>query len=126
MHRSRVATVVIDLDEQAFEEAASFWSAALGRERIEKNERFEALRGRVGGEGGLYIGLQRGMDDPQKIHLDIETDDVEAEVLRLKELGAAVKARIRQHVVMRAPGGHTFCVIPAARGDFDSNAKNWS
>ncbi len=65
------------------------------------------------------------MNDPQKLHLDIETDDVEAEVLRLEGLGARVKARIRRHVVMRAPGGHTFCVIPAARGDFASNAKSW-
>ena len=125
MHRSRVAAVIIDFDEKSFEEGAAFWSAALGRERLTKNERFESLRGRIGGEGGLYMGLQRGMDDPQKFHVDIETDDIDAEVSRLEGLGARVKARIRSHVVMRAPGGHTFCVIPAARGDFVSNAKSW-
>lgn len=125
MHRSRVATVIIDFDEATFGEGAAFWSAALGRERLSRNERFESLRGRIGGEGGLYLGLQRGMDDPQKFHVDIETDDVEAEVSRLEVLGAQVKARIRNHVVMRAPGGHTFCVIPAARGDFSANAKSW-
>jgi len=125
MHRSRVATVIADFDEETFEEGAKFWSAALGRERLMKNGRFESLRGRIGGEGGLYLGLQRGMDDPQKFHLDIETDDLEAEVSRLEGLGAQVKARIRSHVVMRAPGGHTFCVIPATRGDFSANAKNW-
>lgn len=125
MHRSRVATVVIDLDEESFEEGARFWGAALGRERLTRSERFESLRGRLGGEGGLYVGLQRGMDDPQKYHLDIETDDVEAEVSRLQELGAQVKARIRSHVVMRAPGGHTFCVVPTTRGDFSANAKHW-
>ena len=125
MHRSRVATVIIDFDEATFEDGARFWSAALGRERLTRNERFESLRGRIGGEGGMYVGLQRGMSDPQKFHLDIETDEVEREVSRLEGLGAQVKARIRRHVVMRAPGGHTFCVIPAARGDFSANAKTW-
>jgi len=125
MHRSRIATVIIDFDEGTFEKGAEFWSAALGRERLTRSERFESLRGRIGGVGGLYLGLQRGMDDPQKFHLDIETDDVEAEVSRLEELGAQVKARIRSHVVMRAPGGHTFCVIPTTRGDFSANAKSW-
>jgi catechol 2,3-dioxygenase-like lactoylglutathione lyase family enzyme len=125
MHRSRLATVVIDFDEETFEEGANFWSAALGRERLSRNERFQSLRGRLGGEGGLYLGLQRGMDDPQKFHVDIEADDVEAEVSRLEGLGARVKARIRNHVVMRAPGGHTFCVVPAARGDFSASAKSW-
>ena len=125
MHRSRVATVIIDFDAQSFERGADFWSAALGRERVKRSERFESLRGRIGGEGGLYVGLQRGMDDPQKFHLDIETDDVEAEVARLQGLGAEVKARIRSHVVMRAPGGHTFCVLRATRGDFSANAKSW-
>lgn len=126
MHRSRLATVIIDLDEESFERGADFWSAALGRERMARSQRYEGLRGRVGGEGGLYVGLQRGMADPQKLHLDIETDDVEAEVARLQQLGAEVKARIRSHVVMRAPGGHTFCVVPAARGDFDATARSWA
>ena len=125
MHRSRVATVIIDFDAEGFEKGADFWSAALGRERVKRSERFESLRGRIGSEGGLYVGLQRGMDDPQKFHLDIETDDVEAEVARLQGLGAEVTARIRSHVVMRAPGGHTFCVIRATRGDFSANAKSW-
>ena len=125
MHRSKLATVIIDFDAESFERGAAFWSAALGRERLARNGRYESLRGRLGGEGGLYLGMQRGMDDPQKLHLDIETDDVEAEVSRLRTLGAEVKARIRSHVVMRAPGGHTFCVIPASRGDFAATATPW-
>jgi hypothetical protein len=39
------------------------------------------------------------------VHLDIETDNVEAEVKRLESLGARIKARIREHVVMVAPPG---------------------
>jgi hypothetical protein len=117
---------MIDFSSEDFDAGAEFWSAALGRERMVEDERYETLRGRLGGPGGPYVGLQRGMDDPQRFHVDIETDDVEAEVNRLTGLGAEVKARIQNHVVMRAPGGHTFCVVPAARGDFDENAKTWS
>ena len=125
MHRSRLTTVVIDLSSDDFERGATFWSAALGRDRMVKNNRYESLKGRLGGVGGPLVGLQRGMDDAQRLHIDIETDDVEAEVRRLEALGAEVKKRIRRHVVMRAPGGHTFCVVPVARSDFDSNATNW-
>ena len=125
MHRSRPTTFMIDLRSEDFEAGARFWSGALGRERIVEDERYETLRGRLGGAGGAYVGLQRGVDDPQRFHLDIETDDVEAEVSRLEALGAQVKARVRNHVVMRAPGGHTFCVVPVGRGDFDANATTW-
>jgi len=126
MHRSRLATVMIDVGAEDCEPAARFWSAALGRGRMPLNERYEALRGPLGGEGGAYVGLQRGVDDDQKFHVDIETDDVAAEVSRLEGLGARVEARIRRHVVMRAPGGHTFCVVPVQRRDFDASALTWS
>jgi hypothetical protein len=56
----------------------------------------------------------------------METDDVEAEVSRLLELGATVKKRIRQHVVMQSPTGHAFCVVPAKRGDFPEGATEWT
>jgi len=59
------------------------------------------------------------------IQLDIETDDVEAEVTRLENLGARVKARIRRHVVMLAPSGHPFCVVPVQRGDFPEETACW-
>ena len=125
MHRSRLTAVIIDFPSEAFEAGADFWSAALGRERMVKNERYEALKGRLGGVGGPFVGMQRGMDDAQRFHIDIESDNVEAEVSRLEVLGAQVKERIRNHVVMRAPGGHTFCVVPVVRSDFDGNAATW-
>ncbi len=57
--------------------------------------------------------------------MDIETDDVEAEVARLEKLGARVKVRIRRHVVMEAPSGHAFCVVPVLRSDFPVLASEW-
>jgi len=125
MHRSRLTNVVIDCAEADFEKGAQFWSAALGRPLLTRNERFCSLRGRTAGEGSPYVGLQRVPTAERAIHLDIETDDVEAEVARLEDLGARVKARIRNHVVMEAPSGHAFCVVPSRRGDFPGDAPEW-
>jgi catechol 2,3-dioxygenase-like lactoylglutathione lyase family enzyme len=125
MHRSRLTSVVIDCAEADFERGAAFWSAALGRPVLARNERFRSLRGRLGGEGSPYLGFQRVPSAERAIHLDIETDDVAAEVARLEELGARVKARIRNHVVMEAPSGHAFCVVPSSRGDFPAGAAEW-
>lgn len=128
MHRSRLATIVIDCAQEDFERGSAFWGAALGRQVLAAprgNDRFSALKGRVGGDSGLYVGLQRVSAGERAIHLDIETDDVEAEVARLEKLGARIKVRIRRHVVMQAPSGHAFCVIPVQRGDFPAGATEW-
>jgi catechol 2,3-dioxygenase-like lactoylglutathione lyase family enzyme len=125
MHRSRLASVVIDCAEADYDKGAAFWSAALGRPVVVRNERFSSLRGRIGGEASPYLGFQRVPSAERAIHLDIETDDVEAEVARLEQLGARVKARIRAHVVMEAPSGHAFCVVPSRRSDFPAGAAEW-
>ena len=125
MHHSRLTTVVIDCAEADYEQGAAFWSAALGRPIVPRNERFSSLRGRIGGEASPYLGFQRVPSAERAIHLDIETDDVEAEVARLAQLGARVKARIRNHVVMEAPSGHAFCVVPSRRSDFPAGAAEW-
>jgi predicted enzyme related to lactoylglutathione lyase len=127
VHRSRLSTVVIDCAEGDAERGFDFWSRALGRERLPAADgpRYESLRGRVGGEGGPIVLLQRVPAAERAIHLDIETDDVAAEVTRLEKLGARVKARIRNHVVMEAPSGHVFCVVPVHRPDFPARAAEW-
>jgi predicted enzyme related to lactoylglutathione lyase len=116
---------VIDCAESDFERGAAFWSAALGRTLMPGNERYATLKGRLGGEAGAIIGLQRVPREERAVHLDIETDEVEAEVARLEKLGARVKKRIRRHVVMEAPSGHAFCVVPVQRGDFPVGAREW-
>jgi predicted enzyme related to lactoylglutathione lyase len=130
MHRSRLSTVVIDCADTDSDRGFEFWSQALGREKLhagnEDDARYASLKGRVGGDGGPIVLLQRVAAPERAIHLDIETDDVAAEVARLEKLGAQVKARIRNHVVMVAPSGHPFCVVPVHRPDFPARAKEWS
>ncbi len=51
------------------------------------------------------------------VHIDIETDDVEAEVTRLEKLGARKREKVKGWWVMVAPGDHPFCVVPVQRSD---------
>ena len=67
--------------------------------------------------GGLQLILQR-VQDPSRIHLDIETDNVEAEVQRLERLGARRQAYVETWWIMEDPAGHLFCVVPVHSDDF--------
>jgi hypothetical protein len=73
---------------------------------------------------GLHIEVQ-AVSHPSRVHLDIETDDVEAEVHRLEKLGAKRIEAVRTWVVMEAPTGQRFCVVRATSADFDAKATAW-
>ena len=75
-------------------------------------------------QGGMNTEVQ-AVKHPSRVHLDIETDDMEAEIARLKSLGATEVVRIRTWVVMEAPTGHRFCVITAQTPDFEARATTW-
>ena len=49
------------------------------------------------------------------MHLDIHTDDLDAEVARLEKLGAERVQQVHGWWVMRDPAGLLFCVLPAGR-----------
>ncbi|KAB1095053.1 VOC family protein [Micromonospora aurantiaca (nom. illeg.)] len=125
MHRSRLYALIIDAPRDEAEETAAFWSAALGASlRTDPAEpEFTGLADVV---PGLVTAVQ-SVDDAPRHHLDIETDDVAAEVERLCGLGATPVSRWLDCHVLRAPGGHLLCVIPVA-GDsevFEATATRW-
>jgi hypothetical protein len=60
-----------------------------------------------------------------RVHLDIETDDIPAEVMRLEKLGAMIVHRLERWAVMQAPTGQRFCVVRVQRPGFPKNAKEW-
>ena len=64
-----------------------------------------------GGFGGLGAAVQ-AVDDAPRYHLDVETDDVEAETARLLALGAVEVSRWLECRTLRVPGGQLLCVIP--------------
>ena len=117
VHRSRLTSILIDCDERNFDESVAFWSAALDKQSVPESgaqPRYVSLRGRVGGEGGPYVSLQRTSAEERGVHVDIESDDVEAEVQRLEALGAKVRARISKHVVMLAQARRDLSLFRAA------------
>lgn len=121
MHKSRLAALGIDCQTDDLEAAARFWSAALGLT--------------VGENDGKYVALNRPDDQPMmfvqkvghpsRIHLDIETDDREAEIARLERLGARRVEEFPRWTVMEAPTGHRFCVVNPQRPDFAETATAW-
>jgi predicted enzyme related to lactoylglutathione lyase len=123
MHKSRLGNVIIDCETDDLEREALFWGAALG--------------GVVSSPcpGGRYPDLQGDPADPQvilqrvehpsRIHIDIETDDIEAEVRRLQGLGATVVEEMERWTVMEAPSKHRFCIIGVRRDSFAEKANAW-
>ena len=126
MHKSRLAGFIVDCEGGDLDEAASFWGQALGYGvKPLGDSEDEKYRELDSGPTGLHIEVQR-VDHPSRVHLDIETDNIEAEVQRLEALGAKRLEQIRTWWVMEAPTGHRFCVIRSQRQDFDETANEWS
>ena len=125
MHHSRLSSIIIDCQVDDLELAANFWSAAIGR-RIANID--------LDGED-RYAEIETADDEPivviqkvaheSRVHLDIETDDVEAEVKRLEALGAKHVSALHDWVVMEAPTGHRFCIVPVERANFAAEANVW-
>ena len=113
MHRILLREVVIDAPTSTFAATRDFWAAALlaEAELVVEFPEFTALRDPA---ALSWIGLQEVGEAEARYHLDIETDDVEAEVARLTALGAVQVADGRTWVVMRDPSGHLFDVVPQA------------
>ena len=125
MHTSGLGGLIIDCKTDDLGKEAEFWSRALGY-AIKSSES-------MGGPsyipldtppGEPYIELQ-AVDHPSRVHLDIKTDDVEAEVRRLEALGATRVEQIKHWWVMEAPSGHRFCVVALHPGEDVGELRSW-
>jgi hypothetical protein len=122
MHKSRLSTFVIDCKTDDLDDAGRFWSAALGRPVSTTDD-------------PGYLDLAAKPEEPillvqkvaheSRIHLDIESDDLEAEVARLEKLGAKRIGFVKRWWVMEAPTGQRFCVINPQRGPLEGKANEW-
>ena len=123
MHKSRLGALIIDCQTDDLAREAEFWGAALGGEVHSPggDGRYLDVRG---DPADPHVILQK-VEHPSRVHIDIETDDIEAEVERLRGLGASVVEKMPRWTVMEAPSGQRFCVIGARRDDFDARANVW-
>jgi predicted enzyme related to lactoylglutathione lyase len=126
MHKSKLSGFIIDCQTTDLDRSADFWGNALGM----------AVRALPPGEGEIYKRLEdnqhglhievQAVSHESRVHLDIETNDIEAEVQRLEKLGAKRVEMVRTWWVMEAPTGQRFCVVRANSEDFDAKATAWS
>jgi predicted enzyme related to lactoylglutathione lyase len=125
MHRSRLAGFIMDCRTEDLEPAAQFWSAALGVPLKPVAEESSPQKYRqLMTEDGLHIEVQQ-VEHESRVHIDIETDDIEAEVRRLEALGAKRVGTVHTWCVMQAPTGQRFCIVRPQRGDFKEHANVW-
>jgi hypothetical protein len=124
-HRSRLCQVIVDVPPADYERETDFWSAALGREPHRPTSYPEyAEFGEI--TPGILFDVQSVGESTPRVHLDLETDDVEAEVARLAALGATELSRPDVWVVMQDPAGTVFCVVPVqVRASFEAHATTW-
>ncbi len=124
-HYSRLSKIVIDVPPAEHDRELAFWSGAVGQE-LTQGHRYPEYHGAAlhGQEFGLLI--QRLGDGPGRLHLDIHTDDLAAEVARLEALGAERVEKVHSWWILRDPAGLLFCVVPEPAGSLDdSNAQRW-
>ncbi|WP_026876700.1 VOC family protein [Jiangella gansuensis] len=125
MHRSRISTLLIDVPREDAPATTGFWAGALGvaTHSPPGEPQFTVLEDAI---PGLVTAVQ-SVDDAPRYHLDIETDEVAAEVSRLAGLGAVEVASWQGCHTLRAPGGHLLCVIPVHSDpeEFAANARAW-
>ena len=122
MHRSRLSTFVIDCRVSGVQAAADFWGAALGR-AVHAEPGVpdpEPLYRRLDSRPEEALVLVQKVEHESRIHLDIETDNLDAEVKRLEALGAKRVAFVRRWWVMEAPTGQRFCVVNPQRGSLEN------
>ena len=125
MHKSRLGGLIIDCETDDLTQAEQFWTLALGyRTRASEDPADDGYVLLDTAADEPHIELQK-VSHPSRVHLDIETDDVDAEVARLESLGAVRVEQVRSWWIMQAPTGHRFCVIPAEGDDFDARANRW-
>src|SRR6202023_549642 len=98
MHHSRLCAVLIDCRTFDLDGAARFWGEALGRP-VDPNHP---------GSRGNYLMLETPPDEPivqiqrvdheSRVHIDIETDDIAAEVRRVTEWGDKLEDHLERWV----------------------------
>ena len=125
-HRSRLAGFIIDCNTDDLDAAAAFWSAALGVTIADANAGDDTAEYQMfgGTPGDLHIEVQK-VAHPSRVHLDIESDDIDAEADRLERLGARRIGFVKRWWVMEAPTGQRFCVVRMHHPETGARPNEW-
>jgi len=110
----RIGSVVFDVND--FEKMSAFWREALRyAPRRPPSEGWVVLGDPSGKSPNLSINrTEKTLAHKIRVHLDLYTDDQEAEIAKLVKLGATVVRRPgkgHDYVIMSDPEGNHFCVV---------------
>ena len=125
MHHSRLCSIIIDSRVDDLEAAAKFWSQAIGRPIKSVDVDGEDRYAELDTHDDEPLVLIQKVSHESRVHLDIETDDIEAEVKRLEALGARRVEFVKRWWIMEAPTGHRFCVLNKQRKEFGPHLNEW-
>ncbi|MFC4909602.1 VOC family protein [Actinomadura gamaensis] len=115
--------VIVDAADP--ERLAAFWSELLRRPVVGRGGPYVWLERR----NGLGVGFQRAGQaagaKKNRLHLDLESEDPEAEQARIEALGGR---RLTEYdpggfLVMADPEGNEFCVIPKGPVELDDEGR---
>jgi hypothetical protein len=132
MHRSRICQFVIDVSD--LDQGVAFWISALDGVEEETSEASRHIYRRIClPDSEIRILLQKvsdGKTSKERMHIDLETDNVEAEVRRLEALGAVrwdhQQERGFDFWVLRDPWDNEFCVLEEEFPELLARRRPWS
>ena len=126
-HRSRLSILLLDLPLDLHGAGSAFWAGATGRPAVP-----DPIDGNWASLGsfadGWHVEIQQtGAGTLPRWHVDIETEDIPAEVARLEGLGATRHQDMGSFWQMLDPAGLVFCVVGIQTGEeFDRHAVTWA
>lgn len=132
MHRSRICHFVIDVPD--LDQGVTFWTGALDGVEEETSETSRQIYRRIRlPDSEIRILLQKTGDrktSKERMHIDLETDNVEDEVKRLEALGAVrwdhQQERGFDFWVLQDPWGNEFCVLQEEFPELLAGRRAWS
>lgn len=112
---------MVTVDTTDADSLATWWAEQTGAEVVERNDGWYVMV--AGGSLPVRLAFQK-VEDPtpgkNRVHLDLETDELDAEVDRLLAAGATLVARRGDEsfrwVTLADPHGNQFCVAGGAHG----------
>ncbi|HUB38854.1 MAG TPA: VOC family protein [Streptosporangiaceae bacterium] len=107
----RWTTAFLDYPAAAFEQGSAFWQAVTGSGLSATRGPQAEFATLLPANGDAFLRVQRLQAGPASCHLDIHADDVAAEAAQAERLGAAAIGQPDGYVVLRSPGGLSFCVV---------------
>ncbi|SOE10129.1 hypothetical protein SAMN05877838_0754 [Hoeflea halophila] len=122
MHKSRLSAIVVDCHTDHIEHAAGFWSQLLGQpSHVDDDGRRATI---LAADKGVSLVIE-AVQDEARIHFDIETDNLAAEIRRIEELGGKKITVVDHSVIMEAPTGHRFRVTGPNSHVLPSSGNVW-